>query len=137
MTTRHLPLRAILRWLLGILFVLAGINHFRSEAFYVRIIPPSFPKPRLLVQLSGVAEIAGGIGLLIKPIRRLAGWGLIALLVSVFPANVFMAVDSGQAGATNFPRWLLYARLPLQGILIAWAWYSMNPADKTTDRRLS
>jgi len=75
--------------------------------------------PQLLVALSGVAEIAGGICLLIRPLQRAAGWGLIVLLISVFPANIYMLQHPGQF---HFAPWLLWARLPLQGIFIAWVW---------------
>ena len=85
-------LRTTLRWLAAIGFVAAGANHFRDPAMYGRIIPPGFPNPPLLVAASGVCEMAGGLGLLIKPLRRAAGWGLIALLLAVFPANVYMAL---------------------------------------------
>src|SRR5450432_697230 len=80
-----------LRWLAAIFFVAAGANHFRNPHFYREIVPPWFPAPPLLVIISGLCEIAGGVGILIRPLRRFAGWGLIALLACVFPANLYMA----------------------------------------------
>jgi uncharacterized membrane protein len=110
------------RWLVAILFIAAGVNHFRSFAFYCDIVPPMFPSPGGLVIVSGIFEIVGGAALLIEPLRRLAGWGLIALLIAVFPANIYMAVSEHFADS-GLPRWALWARLPVQGILIAWVWY--------------
>lgn len=114
-----IPRRAF-RGVAAALFIAAGLNHFRSPGFYVAIVPPMFPSPGLLVMLSGVFEVAGGIGLLSRPLRRPAGWGLILLLVAVFPANIFMALRPERFG---IPPWLLWLRLPLQGVLVAWVWW--------------
>jgi uncharacterized membrane protein len=111
-----------LRVLAIVTFILAGLNHFRDVGFYERIIPPGFPTPGLLVAVSGVCEIAGGVGLAIRPLRRAAGWGLIALLVAVFPANIYMAVCPQKFGDLHWAEWMLRARLPLQGVLISWVW---------------
>ncbi len=100
-------------------FVGAGVLHFVKPRMFEAIVPPSLPSPRLLVYLSGVAEILGGVGLLIPGLREWAGWGLAALLVAVFPANLYMAQRSDRF-ARLAPRWLLLARLPLQAVLIAW-----------------
>ena len=105
------------RWLragLALLFVGAGMLHFERPETYLRIMPPALPAPSLLVLLSGAAEVAGGLGLLLPVTRRAAGWGLLALLVAVFPANVYMV---GLAGALHIPAWVLWARLPLQPLL--------------------
>ena len=119
--------RDILRWLAAIGFIGAGINHFIMPRFYRRIVPPGFGDPATMVALSGVAEIAGGAGLLIPRWRRLAGWGLIALLIAVFPANVYMAVSPGRGG-THLPRWVLWGRLPFQAVFMAWVWFAaMGP----------
>jgi uncharacterized membrane protein len=112
-----------LRWLAAIFFVAAGINHFREPRFYRQIVPPHFPSPALLVILSGIGEIVGGIGLLVRPLRRAAGWGLIALLVCVFPANIYMAFFPQRIADLHIPQWLLWLRLPLQGVMIAWIWF--------------
>jgi uncharacterized membrane protein len=108
------------RWLAAIFFVAAGIFHFLKPELYLRIMPPCFPVPKILVAISGLAEIAGGIGLLIHSSRRMAGWGLITLLIAVFPANIYMLQHAGQF---QLSPWILWARLPLQGVLIAWVWF--------------
>jgi uncharacterized membrane protein len=115
--------RIILLWLAAVFFIGGGINHFLNATFYDRIVPPAFPSPHLLVIISGIAEIAGGIGLLIPPLRRAAGWGLIALLIAVFPANLYMALERARFADLHFPAWTLWARLPLQIVFIAWIWF--------------
>jgi len=113
--------RARSRVLLGAFFIGAGVNHFRSPRFYERIMPPSLKgEAKRLVQLSGVAELAGGVGVLLPPTRRLSGLGLIALLAAVFPANLHMAREPEHF--RKIPRWALYARLPLQPLMMLWAW---------------
>lgn len=111
-----------LSWrLLGNVFILAGINHFVMPRAYERIVPPSLRgRSRQVVQLSGVAEIAGGVGVLVPATRRASGLALIALLLAVFPANVYMAREPEQF--RKIPRWALLARLPLQPLMIWWAW---------------
>ena len=113
-------MRRLWRWVAALLFILAGANHFLNPHFYERIVPPGFPSPRILVIVSGLAEIAGGLGLLIRPLQRAAGWGLIALLVAVFPANIHMALYPERFGIVP---WILWARLPLQVVLVAWVWW--------------
>jgi uncharacterized membrane protein len=115
--------RTALRWLAAIVFVAAGINHFIEPAFYRRIVPPGFPSPSALVAISGIFEIMGGLGLLVRPLRRIAGWGLIALLIAVFPANIYMAVDPQRSADSTIPMWILWIRLPVQGVIIAWVWW--------------
>ncbi len=114
-----------MQWLLGILFVLAGLNHFVRPDFYVRIMPPYLPWHLALVYLSGLCEIALGVLLLIPKYTAAAAWGLIALLIAVFPANVHMALHT-----ELYPRFspiALWIRLPLQGVLIAWAYWFTRP----------
>jgi len=113
----------LLRYLAAGAFILAGINHFVRPAFYESILPPNFPAPSLLVAISGVAEIAGGIGLLVPRLRRAAGWGLIALLVAVFPANIYMALSPDTPAATGIAPSVLWLRLPLQGLFILGIWF--------------
>jgi uncharacterized membrane protein len=114
-------MRTVLRGLAAAFFVVAGTFHFLKPEMYLQIMPPYFPAPQLLVAVSGVAEIAGGIGLLIHPLRRAAAWGLIALLIAVFPANIYMLQHPGQF---HFAPWILWARLPLQAVFIAWVWFA-------------
>jgi uncharacterized membrane protein len=115
--------RAALRWLLTIFMVAAGANHFIHPLPYVQMMPSSLGMPWTLVYVSGVAEILGGLGLILPATRRWAAWGLIALLVAVFPANVNMAVHHLPLGTSAVPGWALWGRLPLQAVLIAWAWW--------------
>ena len=101
-------------------FVAGGVMHFVRPGTYARLIPPGLPSPIALVVVSGLAEIAGGVGLLMPRTRRPAGWGLIALLVAVFPANVYMAARPDRFTDLGLPTWALWLRLPLQGVLIWW-----------------
>jgi uncharacterized membrane protein len=108
------------------MFVVAGVLHFIVPHAYARLVPrwlaPS-PEARLwLVWLSGVAELAGGLALLVPRLRVAAGWWLILVLLAVLPANVQMLVDARAAGASGWQQALLVARLPLQGFLIWWVW---------------
>ena len=107
-------------WLIGIFFIIAGAIHFARPEPYLAMMPPWLPQPGLLVVVSGLAEIAGGLGLLIGPTRRLAAWGLIALLLAVFPANLHVALH-GWPG-TGFLAWALWVRLPFQVIFIWLVW---------------
>jgi uncharacterized membrane protein len=106
------------RLLLGAFFLAAGSLHFLKPRPYVAIVPDALPRKLDLVYASGVAEIAGGAGVIAG--RRAAGWWLIATLIAVFPANVNMAVNADRFRAVPEP--LLWARLPVQGLLIAWVW---------------
>jgi uncharacterized membrane protein len=104
----------------ALLFLGSGIMHFTHEKFYTAIVPESLPNPKALVQISGVAELAGAVGVLIPGTRKLAGKGLIALLIAVFPANISMALNAEKF--KQFPAWALWARLPLQFAAIAMVW---------------
>jgi uncharacterized membrane protein len=116
-------LKLVLRVLAAVFFVGAGVNHFYNPKFYREIVPPGFPDPAMLVVVSGVCEIVGGIGLLIPRLRRGAGWGLIALLIAVFPANIYMAVSPERIPDLHVSQWLLWIRLPLQVVLGGWVWF--------------
>jgi uncharacterized membrane protein len=114
---------------MGLVYVLAGVLHFVAPETYERIVPPQLPRPRTLVSLSGIAEVALGVGVLFERTRRRSAWGLIALLVAVFPANVYMATGD-EFELRDLPAQLrdprdaaLWARLPLQAVLVAWAWW--------------
>ena len=108
------------RQLLGATFLAAGALHFLKPRVYEAIMPRYLPAHRELVYASGAAEMAGGAGLLSARTARLAGWWLIATLLAIFPANVEMAVDAERF--PRFPEPLLWARLPLQAVLIGWVW---------------
>lgn len=113
-------LRKISVTLLGAFFVLAGLNHFLNPSVYVGMIPNYLPYPEALNFISGAAEVVGGLGVFIPRLRWLAGWGLIALLVAIFPANIDMALNGTEV--FDVPRWILWARLPLQAVFIAWVY---------------
>jgi uncharacterized membrane protein len=113
--------KQITRYLCGVLYIAAGVNHFVSPAFYTQMMPPYLPWHLALVYVSGVAEAGLGALLLFQRWSTWAAWGLIALLLAVFPANIHMAMhpqDFAWASPTS-----LYLRLPIQGLLIAWAWW--------------
>ena len=115
------------------LFLAGGVGHLIAPAPYLRIMPPYLPQPLALVYLSGVAEILLGGLLLIPATRRLAAWGLIALLVAVFPANYSMWQHAERFA--EFPPILLLIRLPLQALLIAWAWSYTRAASTSAAER--
>ena len=119
-------LRDLSSILLASVFIGTGLLHFLKPRMFEAIVPPSLPWPRALVLVSGAAEILGGLGLLIPAVRPWAGWGLVALLVAVFPANLYMAQESERFRRLA-PRWLLLARLPLQLVLIAWVLWASRP----------
>jgi len=108
---------------LGAFFLFAGTMHFLKPRPYVAIVPDALPRKREIVFASGVAELAGGAGVLVPRTRRLAGWWLIATLLAIFPANVNMAVNAERYRVVPEP--LLWLRLPLQGALIAWVWHAV------------
>jgi uncharacterized membrane protein len=130
--------KRVLLVVLGAFFMLAGVTHFTAPDFYVDIVPPYLPAPRALVHVSGVCEIALGFLVLVPATRALAAWGLVALLLAVFPANINQAVH--QVPFRHAPGWMppptplgLWLRLPVQFVLIAWAlWYARDPR---VDRR--
>jgi len=122
--TRPDPLRVFFRWLLAVFFILAGGNHFRQPAAYEAMIPPWLHHPGALNVISGIAEILGGIGLMIPVLRAAAGWGLIVLLVAIFPANLHAALIGYMPGF-SVSRTVLWLRLPFQLVFMAWvAWVS-------------
>jgi uncharacterized membrane protein len=115
-----------LRRLCGPFFMLAGLLHFVKPRAYEAIVPPYLPAPRMLVYASGVAEIAGGAGLMVARVRRPAGWWLVATLVAVFPANVHMAMNPGRFPKVPGGAAALWARLPLQAGFMAWVLRAMR-----------
>ncbi|WP_148416598.1 DoxX family membrane protein [Haloferax sp. KTX1] len=131
-------LKTPLRYAMGALYVLAGVMHFVVPDAYAQVVPPVFPAALALVYVSGVAEIALGVGVVLRHTQRIAAWGLIALLVAVFPANVYMATSDialeGVPAALREPSdAALWLRLPLQGVLVAWAWWYTRPESDGVD----
>ncbi len=115
-------LRSVSRYLLAAFFIIAGANHFRDPATYLSMMPPWLPCSEVLNLISGAAEIAGGIGILVPRTRNAAAAGLILLLVAVFPANIHIALN-GWPGM-DIPRWVLWLRLPFQLLFIGWVLFS-------------
>ena len=120
--------KRILLWVMAIFYLMAGVQHFRNPDFYLQLMPPYLPWHLGLVYLSGVAEVALGVALPIRALTRWAAWGVIALLVAVYPANVHMWWNDVQIDGQPTPAWFHALRLPLQGVLIAWAWWYTRPA---------
>ena len=108
------------RFVMGTLYVIAGVGHFVLTRFYVNIMPEYLPAHRELVLVSGVAEIAGGIGVMLRPTQRAAAWGVVLLLIAVMPANIWMVQHPERY--PGIPLWAMWLRLPLQLPLIWWAW---------------
>jgi uncharacterized membrane protein len=113
-------LKLLLKYSFGFWFVLAGLYHFINPAFYLRMMPPYLPWHSFLIYLSGFFEAALGLLLFVPKYTRVAAWGLIALLLAVFPANIYMALNPQLF--PNLPPLALWLRLPLQALFIAWAY---------------
>ena len=112
---------------MGLLYIVAGLNHFANTAMYLAVMPPYIPQPLAMVFISGAAEILGGIGVLIpdgfvfRSTRSAAAWGLVALLIAVSPVHINMCLHP--EAFPNIPLWAIWLRLPLQLPLIGWAWW--------------
>ena len=107
-------------YLMASIYILAGLNHFRKPKMYQRTIPPYFPNAKLMNILSGFAEIAFGIALLIPAYKSIGAWGIIFLLVAFLTVHVYTIQDK-RAGF-GLPKWVLWLRIPLQFVLIYWAY---------------
>ena len=110
---------------LSIFFIYFGVDHFINPDFYLSIMPPSFPMHLEAVYISGLFEILGGIGVLLSKTRKLAGWGLFALLIAVYPANIYMALTP--EAFPEIPLSALYTRLILQFLFFYWAYSVTRP----------
>ena len=119
-------LRKIVLFGLAIFFIFFGIDHFINPDFYLSIMPPAFPLHKEAVYISGFFEILGGLDVLIFRFRKIAGWGLIVLLVTVYPANIYMALTP--EAFPNISIELLYFRLALQFLFFYWAYVVTLPA---------
>lgn len=106
--------------LTGIIFIVAGVTHFVSPKPYRKIVPPALPQPMALVYISGFFEIMGGLGMFIPGLRRLASAGLAALLVAVWPANIYHTVGKVKMGGVMDTKQYHVVRLPLQPVMIWW-----------------
>lgn len=110
------------RYFLAVFFFIAGLNHFLNPHPYLAMMPKWLPYPEAMNIISGLAEMAGAIGVLIPHLQRLTGWCLVALLVAIFPANINVALN-GWPGV-SIPVWALWARLPLQFALLYWVYFA-------------
>ncbi len=106
-------------YFMAVLYIAAGINHFVNPRIYLKMMPPYLPWHQLLNYIAGAMEIILGLCLLFDATQSLAAWGIIILLILIFPANLYMY----QRGMRGMPQWLLLLRLPLQLLLIVWAWW--------------
>ena len=113
------------RYILAVLFVLTGILHFVKPKLFTNIMPDYIPYHLAMVYISGVAEIVGGLGILFEKTQLWAGWGLILLLIAVFPANINMAIESiEKSGYASLFSIVTILRLPLQFVLIYWVYWA-------------
>lgn len=121
--------------LLAAFFVVAGVNHFANPTPYLTMMPAYLPAPTALIEISGVAEVMGGLGVLYSGTRVFAGWGLIMLLIAVFPANLNAALHGWPD--VSLPSWILWLRLPFQLLFIWWVYrvcISKTRVDRTEAR---
>jgi uncharacterized membrane protein len=109
-------MKNISTYIIGTAFIIAGVNHFINPEFYLRMMPPILPAHELLNYVSGVAEIILGVLLFIRKTKVVAAWGLIILLIAVYPANIYMAMEAGKS-IDIFPT-IAYIRLPFQFLFI-------------------
>ena len=116
---------------LSAFFIYFGIDHFVNPDFYLSIMPPAFPLHEEAVYISGFFEVLGGVGVLIARLRKIAGWGLVALLIGVYPANIYMAITP--EAFPDIPIAVLYIRLPLQFLFFYWAYSVTRPAFNSTN----
>lgn len=108
---------------MAVLYIFAGISHFTKEGFFLKIVPPYLPYPKQIVLWSGIAEILLGLAFLIPPLSHWAAWGIIILLIVVYPANIYMLqVRLQKIKFRSIPVWTLWLRLALQFVLIYWAY---------------
>lgn len=107
-------------YLMAFLYILAGINHFRTPRLYIKMIPPALPAPKTINIISGAAEIILGVLLCVPQLSSLAAWGIIIMLIAIFPANVYMYMNDN--ASLGLPKWVRLIRLPIQLLLLYWAY---------------
>ncbi|MEB3282632.1 MAG: DoxX family protein [Lyngbya sp.] len=121
--------KELLRVILALSLGIVGTLHFVVSEPFIKIVPDFLPAPAALVYISGFFEILGAIGLLIPPVSRWAAWGILALFIAVFPANINMAVNHIHIDGVPDGAWFQAIRLPFQAVLIAWAYWYTKPDD--------
>lgn len=117
--------KELLRVILSVALIIVGITHFTAWEQYVKIVPPIFPNALAMVYISGFFEVLGGIGLLVPAVSRAAAWGILILFIAVFPANIYQATHHIHIDGVPYSEspWFQVFRLPMQPVLIAWAWW--------------
>jgi uncharacterized membrane protein len=118
---RHLSL-----YLTSLIFFAAGLNHFINPEFYLKLMPPYLPMPDILNLVAGAAEMVFAVGLLFPKTRAFSAWGLVAVLIAVFPANIYMYQERTLL-FPDVPTWVMALRLPLQGLMIWWVYQFAGP----------
>jgi uncharacterized membrane protein len=120
--------KELLLYLMAAFYILAGFNHLVNPEFYVAIMPPNLPAPEWLQLVAGLAELVLGVFVLDRRTRPFAAWGIIALLIAIFPANLYVARENvgvgGPGTGAGLGNWI---RLPFQALLIVWAWWYTDP----------
>jgi uncharacterized membrane protein len=118
-------IRTLSAWIMGLAYIATGINHFWHPGFYLNIMPPYLPWHELLVLLSGIAEIVLGLMMFFPPVRKLAAWGIIAMLIVFLTVHIHMVMNPHLF--KNVPEYILWLRIPLQFVLILWAYWYTQP----------
>ncbi len=130
-------IKQVLKVLLAIFMITAGVLHFTMSTPFAKIVPDYLPYHLELVYVSGFFEVLGGVGLLVPSVSHAAAWGLIALFIAVFPANINMAVNHIHLHGVPDSPWLYWGRLPFQAVLVAWAWWYTRSAPSAESRPTS
>lgn len=118
-------IRTLSAWIMGLAYIATGINHFRDPEFYLKIMPPYMPAHELMVQLSGVAEIVLGVMMFIPRYRKLAAWAIITMLIVFMTVHIHMVMNPQLF--KSVPEYILWLRIPLQFVLILWAYWHTRP----------
>lgn len=123
-------MKKIFYYLMPVFYILAGLNHFKDPGFYLQMMPPYVPAHEALNLIAGAAEIILGLGLLFEKTRKASAWGVILLLIAVFPANLYMYTDNIKFAGKELPDWVTLVRLPFQLVFIGWAYLYTKPSKK-------